>query len=172
MAKHRQPPTQHNQTEHTETKANNKMRFLIADKPLFVPLERPQILAADLEEEELAQVASYIVLRPWELPQALSDQFCALWITGTPTTPLHLAVDMGSDIGPWLFDIRPDWLSVLDGEVDACECIGQPCEHSQLTTAWDANPKLRNWPDDIPNPLTVTELTAENSEAWLAGLTQ
>ena len=148
------------------------MRFLISDKPLFVPFERPQILAADLTETELQEVANYIVLRPRELPKALGDQFGELWTTGVPTTRLHLGVEIGSDVGPWIFDIGPGWLSLLDGELDACECIGEPCEHAELSTSWDANPKLRNWPDDIPNPVTVTELTAENSEAWLAGLTQ
>ncbi len=143
------------------------MKFMTANQPLFVPYERPQILAGDLDESELAQVANYIVLRPMELPKALSDQFRELWTTGTPTIRIQLGVEIGSDVGPWIFNIGPGWLSVIDGTPTECECAGEPCEHSELSTSWDSTPRLRNWPDEVPTQVTVTELTGSNSEAWL-----
>ena len=151
------------------------MRFLTSTSSIFDE-EHPgrQVLARDLTDSELRDFITFIVQRlPNSLPMRLWDQFAALWPVAPPTQRLTLGVDVGSEVGPWIIDVTPAWLSV-DPRTDqpyneigaeGCGCPIEPCEHSRLVIEWNGNPRLSNW---LEGQTRYTELTAENSEQWLS----
>ncbi len=156
------------------------MRFITSTQPIFDE-EHPgrQVLAVDLTAGELSDFVHFVVQRtPNTLPMRLWNEFSALWPIAPPTQRLTLGVDVGSDLGPWIIDVRPAWLSVdpiTDKPYDqvgeeGCGCAIEPCEHARLVLEWNGDPRLSNWLDGLET--ASTELTTENSEAWLAGLTQ